>query len=253
MGKWISRTSIAALVLATAPAAAEYVGIPGGEFRSMIRYEDNDGDVVIQSFAMMRNAVTNAEFLAFVERHPQWQRGRVPRVFSDTAYLRDWQGPTELGDRASERQPVTYVSWYAADAYCKEQDARLPTWLEWEYVAAADETRRDARGDPAWRRRILTDGMLSPASATSSAANVYGIDGLHGAHWEWVEDYSSLLSVADSRSQDNGDVLQFCGGAALFFNDLDNYAMLKRVALLAALRPQNTMGNLGFRCMRSSP
>ncbi len=61
----------------------------------------------------------------------------------------------QLGDAARPPQPVTQVSWFAASAYCEAQHARLPMWAEWEYVAAADETRRDARGDPVWRERIL--------------------------------------------------------------------------------------------------
>lgn len=47
------------------------------------------------------------------------------------------------------------VSWFATDAYCRAQGGRLPTWAEWEYVAAADEQHTDARADPAWRERIL--------------------------------------------------------------------------------------------------
>ena len=50
---------------------------------------------------------------------------------------------------------MVQVSWFAASAYCEAQGARLPTWNEWEYAAAADETRRDARKDPVWRERIL--------------------------------------------------------------------------------------------------
>lgn len=153
---------LAALLLIVLPVAgvvagaAEYVKLPGGSFRTALKYEDVKGATRIAPFALMRRPVTNAEFLAFVKSHPQWRRDRVAGVFAEQRYLSHWSGPVALGSKAQPQQPVVQVSWFAAQAYCEAQGARLPTWLEWEYVAAADETRRDARKDPAWRERILS-------------------------------------------------------------------------------------------------
>ena len=85
----------------------------------------------------------------------RWRRDRVAGIFAEQRYLSHWQSPVELGPRAQPQQPVVWVSWFAANAYCESLGARLPTWSEWEYAAAADETRKDARKDPAWRERIL--------------------------------------------------------------------------------------------------
>src|SRR5688572_20735250 len=137
-------------------AANRYAGLPGGTFRSTLKYEDAKAGVRIAPYALMREPVTNAQFLAFVKTHPQWRRDRVAPVLAESRYLKHWRSATELGPDALPRQPVTWVSWFAADAYCRSLDARLPTWSEWEYAAAADETRRDARADPVWRERILT-------------------------------------------------------------------------------------------------
>ena len=41
----------------------------------------------IATFAMQKRPVTNAEFLAFVQAHPQWRRDRVATVFADARYL----------------------------------------------------------------------------------------------------------------------------------------------------------------------
>jgi len=139
----------AALLLALLPlaglaaGAADYVRLPGGAFRSVLRYEDAPGRQQLAPFALMRRPVTNGEFLAFVQANPHWRRDRVASVFADQRYLRQWSGPLALAaPNAQSAQPVVHVSWFAAQAYCKAQDARLPTWAEWEYAAAADELRR---------------------------------------------------------------------------------------------------------------
>jgi len=234
--------------------ASRYVGLPGGTFRSALQYEDAKAGVRIAPFALMREPVTNAQFLAFVRAHPEWQRDRVPRVFAESRYLKHWQGPTTLGGHALPDQPVTWVSWFAADAYCRSIGARLPTWSEWEFAAAADERHPDARKDPAWRERILawysrpSNGALPRAGL--QVPNVYGVQDLHGLVWEWTDDFSSLLVSGDNRDQGDPDKKQFCGAGALSMDDRDNYAVLMRVAMLSSLDAEDTTINLGFRCAR---
>lgn len=247
---------LAALLASPTPGQGstdEYVEIPGGAFRSAIRYEENAGNVVVPGFRLMKHPVSNAQFQAFVEEHPQWRRDRVPSVFANPAYLEHWQDATGPGSATLPEQPVVRVSWFAADAYCKAHDARLPSWSEWEYAAAADTQRPDARADPVWRMRLFNDGTPRAVDAVVDALpNFHGVYGLHGTNWEWTDDFSSLLAAVDSRSQGDGNRMAFCGGTALIFNDRENYAMLKRIALMSALQPRDTLGNLGFRCARNT-
>jgi formylglycine-generating enzyme required for sulfatase activity len=249
----------AALLLLALPVAgvvaggAAWVALPGGKFRSALKYEDA-GTQVVAPFALQRRPVTNAEFLGFVQSHPQWRRDRVAGVLAESRYLSHWAGPDRLGAQALPQQPVVQVSWFAAQAYCEAQGARLPTWNEWEYAAAADETRRDARKDPAWRERIL-GWYAKPSSAALSRAglqvpNAYGVQDLHGLVWEWTEDFSSLLVDPESRNQGDPDKSKFCGAGALSMDDRDNYAVLMRVAMLSSLKASDTTANLGFRCAK---
>lgn len=238
-----------------AGVAEGYVRLPGGSFRTVLKYEDRKGAAVrVAPFDLMKKPVTNAEFLAFVKSHPQWRRDRVAGVFAEPRYLSHWQGAGELGPKALPGQPVTWVSWFAASAYCEAQGARLPTWSEWEYAAAADETRRDARKDPAWRERILgwysrkSDAPLSRAGL--QAPNAYGVQDLHGLVWEWTDDYSSLLVESDNRTQGDPNRAKFCGAGALSMDDRENYAVLMRVAMLSSLEARDATANLGFRCAR---
>ncbi|HVR82095.1 MAG TPA: formylglycine-generating enzyme family protein [Luteimonas sp.] len=252
---------LATLLLIVLPVAgvlaggAGYATLPGGAFRTALKYEDRKGPVRIAPFALMKRPVTNAEFLTFVQAHPQWRRDRVASVFADGRYLTHWAAGNELGAKTQPQQPVTQVSWFAARAYCEAQGARLPMWSEWEYAAAADETRRDARKDPAWRERIL-DWYSRPSSqalprAGLQAPNVYGVQDLHGLVWEWTDDFSSLLVSGDNRNQGDTDKTKFCGAGALSMDDRDNYAVLMRVAMLSSLEARDTTRNLGFRCARA--
>lgn len=256
MRRWFAALLIALPIAGLAGAAGRYAGLPGGTFESALRYEDQRAGTRIAPFALMRRPVTNAEFLAFVKAHPQWRRDRVPDVLAEPRYLSHWRSATELGPGALPEQPVTSVSWFAADAYCESVGARLPTWSEWEYAAAADETRRDARKDPAWRERILawysTPSRQALPRAGLQAPNAYGVQDLHGLVWEWTEDFSSLLVSADNRNQGDADRLKFCGAGALSMDDRENYAVLMRVAMLSSLEARDTTVNLGFRCARSA-
>ena len=254
----------AALLLALAPlagiaaGAADYVRLPGGTFKSVLKYEDAPGRQKIAPFALMKRPVTNGEFLAFVKANPQWRRDKVARVFADDRYLSQWDGPATLGGpKAQPQQPVVHVSWFAAQAYCKAQGARLPTWSEWEYAAAADETRKDARADRAWRERILSwYSQPSPKAlprAGLQTPNAYGVQDLHGLVWEWTDDFSALLVSGDNRDQGDPDTMKFCGAGALSMDDRENYAVLMRVAMLSSLEAANTTSNLGFRCAKDVP
>lgn len=255
MRRWLLALALTPIVGLAADDG--YVRLPGGEFRSALKYEDTGGRVSIAPFELMRQPVTNAEFLDFVKTHPQWRRDRVAKVFAEPSYLQQWSQPDQLGAQTQPLQPVVNVSWFAADAYCQSQGARLPSWSEWEYAAAADGTRTDARNDAAWRENILSwyaRPSNSPLAAVGkSPANVYGVQDPHGLVWEWVEDYASLLVSGDSREQKDPDLLKFCGAGAISMDDRENYAVLMRVAMLSSLDAVNSTSNLGFRCAKSLP
>lgn len=246
---WIMGMGVAASSL-----AADYVPLPGGSFTSVIAADNKTAPAQIQPFRLRTEPVTNAEFLAFVTAHPQWRRDRVASVFADPRYLSRWASADALGADALPQQPVTQVSWFAARAYCESEQARLPTWYEWEYAAAADAKRIDARSDPQWRERVLNwYGRPSnqPLPVVGGEANVHGVRDLNGLVWEWVDDFNALLVSGDGREQDGADKLRFCGAGAVNMQQKENYATLMRVAMLSALNASDTTNNMGFRCARS--
>jgi sulfatase modifying factor 1 len=250
---------LAALALAAAalPAgAADYRRIAGTTFQSVLPEALDSKSVTIGGYQLGRTPVTNAEFLAFVQAHPQWQRGRAAKLFVDEGYLRHWGGATGLGTAAPDA-PVVQVSWFAADAYCAAQGARLPTWHEWEWAAAADERVTDARQDPVWRQRILAwyseTGTALPRVGRGPA-NVHGVQDLHGLVWEWVEDFGAMMVSGDNREQGSDpDLMKFCGAGAMTMEQKENYAVMMRIAMLSSLKAAYTTANLGFRCAKDLP
>jgi len=241
------------LSLPVAAAGPEYVTVPPGSLASVLANDADKAPLQVPAFAMRVVPVTQGEFRRFVLAQPQWQREHVARTFADAGYLQSWATATSLKDSGADAQPVTQVSWFAAQAYCEQEGARLPTWSEWEYVAAADATRRDARADPAWLARIL-GWYARPASAAlpgvGGAPNLYGVRDVHGLVWEWVDDFNALLVNGDSRSADDPDKLRFCGAGAINLQDKQNYAVLMRIALLSSLNASDSTSSLGFRCVR---
>ncbi len=242
-----------ALSAATTAGAVEYVEVPGGTLASVLANDADNAPVAVRRYAMRVTPVTQRELQRFVVAHAEWQRGRTPRTFADGGYLQHWRSPVDLADAASEQQPATNVSWFAAQAFCEAEGGRLPTWTQWEYAAAADATRRDARGDPAWLAKILA-WYARPATtalpAVGGAANVYGVRDLHGLVWEWVDDFNALLVSPDSRAGDDPEKLKFCGAGAINLQDRQNYAVLMRIALLSSLDAADSTSSLGFRCVR---
>jgi formylglycine-generating enzyme required for sulfatase activity len=207
--------------------------------------------VPVRAFAMARYAVTNGEYLAFVRAHPSWRRSQVKPVFADAAYLSHWRSDLEPGDRAPANSPVVNVSWFAARAYLKTRGQRLPTVHEWEYAAAASETRRDASRDRAFLDQLRRwYGRPTPPvlpAVGSAFRNVYGVYDLHGLVWEWTLDFNAALVTGESRGDGSLERSLFCGSGVLGAADFEDYAAFMRYAFRSSLEARYGVANLGFR------
>jgi formylglycine-generating enzyme required for sulfatase activity len=146
--------------------------------------------VTVAPFAIDRTEVTNAAFKAFVDRHPEWAPGRVSPDRQNGDYLKHWTGGTFPPGAADV--PVTYVTWWAAKAYCESSGNRLPTEAEWEFAArggleAAEFPWGDEPPD-AKRANWAATGIGAPTRVARYAPNPYGLYDLAGNVWEFVEE-----------------------------------------------------------------
>jgi formylglycine-generating enzyme required for sulfatase activity len=251
----------AGLVLAALPAEASapprgMVRVGPGILRPVYPPSPEETELPVAAFWLDRLPVTNAEFLAFVQAHPRWRRGTLPRLFADESYLAHWAGPIALGPAALPEQPVVRVSWFAAKAYCAARGARLPTETEWEFAAAASPTRADGRDEPGYREQLLswysrpTPKVLPRVG--QQPANFWGVRDMHGLVWEWVLDFGNALVSADSRESGDPNKMRFCGSGALAAGEKGDYASFMRIAFRGSLQASYTTGNLGFRCAKDA-
>lgn len=165
--------------------------------------------VRVGSIRIGRYEVTHRQFLQFVLANPRWRRDRIEPSFHDGDYLRSWISWREYPSKLDE-YPVTQVSWYAAEAFCKWAGGRLPRLAEWQTAAHTAEYRfpwgssRPVRSplnfcDRACPRtyrgigpELEPDGFpeTAPVGSFPAGQTREGIFDLSGNVWEWTAEAS---------------------------------------------------------------
>lgn len=165
--------------------------------------------VVVPGFAVARTPVTETEFAAFVEaggyRNEElwsadgwaWCRGlarEAPRYWKQEGghwFRRDF----DRWDELDPNRPVSFLSYYEAEAYCAFVGRRLPTEAEWELAAGCRESEPEELllhpwGDHPIRPELANlDGRILCAAAVGSFAagdSPWGLRQMLGNVWEWT-------------------------------------------------------------------
>jgi formylglycine-generating enzyme required for sulfatase activity len=224
--------------------------IPAGSYLPLNRSPKDLEKIPVAAFWLAEAPVTNAQYLEFVRAHPKWQRSQVSRLVADSSYLAHWAGDLELGPAAPPAAPVVRVSWFAARAYAAALGQRLPTTAEWEQAAAAGYASADGRAEAELNRDLYAWlGRPTPAvlpDVATARANFFGVRGLHGLVWEWVEDFNPAPVTGESR-RDADRERDLFSGADGAKGAIDSAAYLRQ-ALRASLKATTTTSSLGFRC-----
>ena len=235
------------------------VVVPGGLYMPFLRVKASNASNAeatsaqrVDAFRLDAKPVTNADFLDFVTAHPQWRKSRIKALFADDRYLKRWPSDLELADASARDEPVTNVSWFAAEAYCKARGLRLPTTEQWEY-ALADEGRSQEEVRARSLAWLARPNGPRPGPIGSSPANGFGLFDMVGLVWEWTLDFNAYAITAESRDPNGKDGAAFCGGAAAGVADPTDYPAFMRYALRASLKADYTADNLGFRCAGGPP
>lgn len=135
--------------------------VPGGTFN---RQNDAAYPATVSPFALDLYEVTVGRFRAFVESgggtkdspptlgagaHPKitgsgWQSTWDTLLPADSSALRASlaDGTWTSSPGSSEARPITSVDWFVAFAFCAWDDARLPTYAEWNFAASGGSEQR---------------------------------------------------------------------------------------------------------------
>lgn len=202
--------------LPVASPNSEIDDTPGGDRRfragSILLGASRDADFVFdnekwehevdyEGFAMACAAVTQQEFLEFVEdggyQDPSCWDAEGSRWLAQTRATHPvyWRG---VGGRWERRWfdrwlplepdlPVLHVNWHEANAFCRWAGRRLPTEVEWEVAAGkriypwGDDPPGPNRANLDWQH-----GGCVPVNAYPSGESAEGCRQLMGNTWEWT-------------------------------------------------------------------
>jgi ergothioneine biosynthesis protein EgtB len=194
--------------------------VPGGTFKLgsvsdagfVFDNELNQHEVEVQPFAISKTAVTNEQFVAFVEdggyrRRDLWSQAGWNWLETAKAEHPVYWQRTSSGWRRRNfdevvpleaRHPVLHVNWFEADAWSRWARRRLPTEAEWEMAACCEPGSREVAAnkriypwgnDPPrpelanldWRARGCIDVDELPGGDSA-----FGCRQMIGNTWEWT-------------------------------------------------------------------
>ena len=227
------------------PVPEEMISIPAGPF---IRGTDHGGfderpqrTLVLDAFAIDRYEVTNFRYQQFVDATGHRKSGPPARYAKNMSKM------------LSINQPVVYVSWEDAEAYCHWKGKRLPTEAEWEKAMRGSDGRLWPWGDieqPSganWAR--VQDGheVSAVVGTVLTDKSPYGVMDGAGNVMEWVADwygerYFEEAPEKNPQSPDNGVFRVLRGGG--YATTGADIRITSRSKMVQDFRDET----IGFRC-----
>jgi formylglycine-generating enzyme required for sulfatase activity len=164
--------------------------------------------VHLDGYRIGRYPVTVDQYRLFVENggyelEPLWEAGGFGQFPAPDRWEQQLEHPN---------WPVTGVSWYEAQAFCRWTKCRLPTEAQWERAARAGDDRRYPWGndepDPArmnyatktkdaWKPNV---GHPTPVGVYPRGSSPEGIADMAGNVLEWCQDGKREYSSGDVRN-----------------------------------------------------
>lgn len=236
-------------VMKEEPTQEEMVAIPAGPF---VRGTETGGfderpqrTIQLDAFAIDRHEVTNYYYQQFVVATGHRKPGMPARYAKSSGRMR------------GVNQPVVYVSWDDAEAYCRWKGKRLPTEAEWEKAMRGSDGRlwpwgNDERTNGAnWAR--VNDGYDVSATVGSfqSDKSPYGVMDGAGNVMEWVGDWYQETYYQES-SEQNPVSPEFGTYRVLRGGGYTTTGGDIRITSRSKMMPDFRDETIGFRCAKSN-
>jgi len=238
-----------------ASPGGEMVLVPAGAF--WMGSEEGDADegpmhqAYLEAFWIDKYEVTNAQYAEFLNA-TQLDPGRCGgHICADTKAENPdshllYQGGRYVAERGYEDHPVTEVSWYGAQAYCKHYAKRLPSEAEWEKAARGTEGVTYPWGEQFDPGKLNSDyrvGDTAPVGSYPDGTSPYSAYDIAGNVWEWVADWYDAYPGSAYRSPFFGHKYKVVRGGSWNHPGDDARCARRDIA-----HPDRRLRVVGFRC-----
>jgi len=187
----------------------------------------------------------------------RWIASEYFKLDEDTRSMTKQQllAAMEKEQQQLDNLPVSNVSWYDADAFCRWQQKHLPSESQWEKAARGSDGLEYPWGQT-WQPEITNTGDnadnesgLVAVGSFPQNRSPYGVYDMSGNVWEWVEDWYDAYPGSDYKHKEMGrtnKVLRGGGGGS------GHYALsvFFRGAARSYSKPDMQSNDVGFRCAR---
>jgi formylglycine-generating enzyme len=231
------------------PISDEMVTIPAGPF---VRGTESGGfderptrTIHVDAFAIDRYEVTNHHYQQFVVATGHRKPGLPSRYAKSGAKVR------------GINQPIVYVSWEDAEAYCRWKGKRLPTEAEWEKAMRGTDGRlwpwgeKEQPNGANWAR--VQDGheVSARVGTFQSDKSPYGVMDGAGNVMEWVADWYDEMYYKSSPDQ-NPPSPEYGTYRVLRGGSYTTTGGDVRITSRSKMMPDFRDESIGFRCANSN-
>ena len=187
----------------------QYIRIPGGTFnQGSIPERDNfvfDNEmpvfnIEVSDFNISKYPITQYQYLLFMEsggyhRSELWStkgwefisKNKIDKPLFWEKKDGEWYKKYFGRDlKIYPNLPMTHISWYEAEAYCKWAGGRLITESEWEYCASIDKNELGEFSPDSTNLNYKNGGPVSVIEYNYN--NKFGISQMFGNVWCWCQD-----------------------------------------------------------------
>ena len=202
--------------------------------------EGPEHTVYLNGFYIDKFEVTNARYLKFART-----TGR--------------QVPLDRSGRrippGKDLHPVTYVTFFDANAYCHWAGRRLPTDKEWEKAARGTDGRWFPWGNDfdATKANVpqLKLGDTTPVGQFPKGNSPYGVSDLSGNVWEWTSSWYKAYPGNNRPTENYGQKYRVLKGGSWIHCSGYKCGISAPNFNRSFFHPATKNSGFGFRCARS--